>query len=513
MNWKIMFFFLGISLAASALCLGADGFVPLFDGKTLAGWKPLSGGRWEVVAPKNLDKLDASRKPLEEADELPFIHVDARKTTAFYEVGSGRSFVPIGLNYFGPHMGWAPQLWRRFDPQTIRRHLNLVRGQGFNTIRLFLTFESFHHLPGQVDAEGLSKFRELVAICRELEIRIVPSGPDHWEGVPEWRRQADPFADEAVLQADEAWWEAFTALFQDEPVILAWDLLNEPAIGWSSPAMKTHWNGWLERKYGSIERVAQAHAQPLDQATRFGQIAVPPPVAARNDTRLYDYQLFREWIADQWTRRLVAAVRRGDSRHPVTIGHIQWAGTSYLPGVRHYAGFHLKENARHLDFLTIHFYPLAPPKPCDAPEGIDRNADYLEALLNECSAGKPVMIGEFGWYGGGDIRVGDHVTMPEQTLEDQVAWNTRLLQVSRGRVCGWLNWAFADTPASQDLTRWSGLWTEDLGLKPWGKAFGQFARDHVAKPLEVRPFPDRLTRVAPDRKAVLTDPQSTALPQ
>lgn len=54
-----------------------------------------------------------------------------------------------------------------------------------------------------------------------------------------------------------------------------------------------------------------------------------------------------------------------------------------------------------------------------------------------------------------------------------------LLEVSQDQVCGWLNWAFADTPTSQDLTRWSGIWTEDLELKPWGEVFGRFAREQV----------------------------------
>ena len=131
---------------------------------------------------------------------------------------------------------------------------------------------------------------------------------------------------------------------------------------------------------------------------------------------------------------------------------------------------------RYVDFVTIHFYPIAPPKPGDSPEGIDLNAQYLEDLLRDCTAGKPVMIGEFAWYGGGDIQVDGRVVMPAQTWDDQVAWCDRLLQVSRGRVCGWLHWAFADTPTSRDLTRWSGLWTEELALKPWGCSYAAFAR-------------------------------------
>ena len=40
-----------LSLAPSSECAaqGDDGWRPLFDGKSLDGWKPLPGGTWEVV--------------------------------------------------------------------------------------------------------------------------------------------------------------------------------------------------------------------------------------------------------------------------------------------------------------------------------------------------------------------------------------------------------------------------------------------------------------------------------
>ena len=447
------------------------------------------------------------------AGELSFIEVATEWTTALRCRDTGEPFVAVGLNYFGPHVGWAPRLWQQFDAADVRKHLTLARDQGFNTIRVFLTLESFHQRPGEVYAEGVARFRELLEICRELGIRVIPSGPDHWEGVPDWRKGKDPFADEEVLRADEQWWEAFTALFRDDPAILAWDLLNEPAIRWDSPVMQRKWNQWLQNKYGTLEKIAQAHRRTPQQLGTLGEIAAPAAVPAADDPQLYDYQLFRESIADAWTQRLVAAVRRGDPRHLVTIGHIQWASTVYLLGVQHYAAFNLRDNARHVDFVTIHFYPIAPPKPGDSPQGIDVNAEYLENLLQECSVGKPVMIGEFAWYGGGDIRNDDRVIMPAQTCEDQVAWCERLLQVSRGRVCGWLHWAFADTPTSRDLTRWSGLWTEELELKPWGRSYGAFAREATVRPEELRPFPAALPAAESDRRAALTNPLPHPVPR
>lgn len=452
----------------------------------------------------------AAEPPVNKPDsEMEFIEVDPGQLTSLRCRGSGTPFVAVGFNYFSPHVGWAPKLWQQFDEATVRQHLALGREQGFNTIRVFLTLESFHRQPGQVCDEGLAKFRTLLNICRELDIRVIPCGPDHWEGLPAWRAKKDPFADEQVLQADEQWWESFTRLFADDPVILAWDLLNEPSVGWDSPAMRPKWNAWLHSQYGSHDQIAAAYHCDPQQLGTPDQIAPPEPTPKADDPQLFDYQRFRESLADAWTQRLCAAIRRGDPQHLVTVGHIQWASTAFLPGVRHYAAFDLQANARHVDFVTIHFYPLVSPNPSQGQPGIDANAAYLEAVLRECSVGKPIMLGEFAWYGGGDIRRGDQVLMPAQTLDDQVAWCNRLLEVSRGRVCGWLHWAFADTPTSLDLTRWSGIWTADLQLKPWGAAYRDFARDATANPAVPKP-PDAQSTSRDDgqRRTAITNPTS-----
>lgn len=443
------------------------------------------------------------------AADAPFIEVDPGRLTALRERGTGKPFVAVGLNYFDHQTGWAPKLWQRFDEARVRAQLDLIHGQGYNTLRVFLTFQSFHREPGRLDPEGVAKFRRLLALCRERGLRVIPSGPDHWEGTPDWRH-GDAFADEAILKADEAWWRAFADTFKDEPTLLAYDLLNEPAIRWESPAMRAKWNAWLAQEYGSPEQVAAAWGMPVAQVGAAGAIEPPPPRPALNDTRLYDYQRFREWLGDEWTRRHTAAIRAADRNHLVTVGHIQWAVPIYVPGVQHYAGFDMKSNARFVDFVSVHFYPLDPPNPAERPEGVAVNAAYLEALLYLCSVGKPLMIGEFNWYGGGGLQVEGAWQLPERPVEHQVEWCRELLAVSSGRVCGWLNWAFADTPTSRDVTRWSGLWTEDLQLKPWGRVFGEFARDVIARPQAPREYPEYLRGSKFDRKAMLTSTEAAA---
>src|SRR5690606_9533971 len=125
------------------------------------------------------------------AAAMPPIEVDPHGLTALRERGTGRPFVAVGVNYFDHETGRGPQLWHKFEEDRVSRHLDLLREQGFNTIRVFLTLDSFHREPGQVHPEGEAKFRRLIELCRERGIYVIPSGPDHWEGVPEWRRNKD----------------------------------------------------------------------------------------------------------------------------------------------------------------------------------------------------------------------------------------------------------------------------------------------------------------------------------
>jgi hypothetical protein len=437
------------------------------------------------------------------AADMPFVEVDPQSSTAFRERGTDKPFVAIGVNYFDHQTGWAPKLWQRFDETRVREQLALLRDQGFNTIRVFITLQSFEREAGALTPEGRDRFRQLLDLCKQCSIYVIPTGPELWEGRPDWC-SGDRFADEAMLAAEESWWRAFTAAFAGEPAILAWDLANEPAVGWTSPAMQSKWNEWLVARYHTREAIAAAWNTPLDKLEPAGQIEAPPAKPARGNRKLLDYQHFREHLGDAWARRMTAAIRAVDRNHMVTIGQIQWASPLLLPSIQHYAGFDLRSSAKYVDFTTIHFYALASPRPCDSPEGIGANRIYLQALLAECrDAGKPVMLGEFGWYGGGGLKQGN---LPDKPVEHQAEWCNALLDVSRGQVCGWLNWAFADPPEATDLSRWSGLWTEDLKLKPWGKDFGEFARGNTRRPQPSRPLDAFLSRTRLDRAAALTDP-------
>ena len=62
MRFKLAMLLKIVLLASGAQTLAADGFVPLFDGKTLDGWNPLPGGRWEVSDGAIVGSQDSGEK-------------------------------------------------------------------------------------------------------------------------------------------------------------------------------------------------------------------------------------------------------------------------------------------------------------------------------------------------------------------------------------------------------------------------------------------------------------------
>lgn len=371
------------------------------------------------------------------ADPLPKIRVDADGRG--FVTDAGKPFVPFGVNYYRPDTGWAPQIWKAFDADVTRRDFATMKSLGVNCVRVFLTFGSFFSEPSGLDATGRAKFDQFLAMAEDSGIYVHPTGPDHWEGVPQWA-QGDRFADEKLLAAQENFWRLFARRYRGRNVILAYDLLNEPSVGWN------------------------------------------PPEGAD----LLAYQRAREDIADEWTRRQVAAIKSEDPLALVTVGLIQWSVPSLLPHVKHYSGFRPSRQAKFLDFMEVHFYPL------DSGPGDfeSRNLAYLESVVREVAApGKPVVVAEFGWNrSGGEVQ--------------QARWCGRAVELTAGLACGWLNWGLYDVAQARDGSNFCGLLTPDGTKKAWAGEFQRLAGSLTIPP--ARP----LNRPALDWDRCLTDPKA-----
>ena len=409
----------------------------------------------------------------DDAGPLPKIRLSSDGRT--FQTAEGRPFVPFGVNYFRPGTGWAPKVWKQFDLEATRQDFKRMKELGVNCVRVFLTYGSFHMEPGRLDPEGLARFDQFLAIAEQAGIYVHPTGPDHWEGLPSWAR-GDRIADESVLTALEPFWKLFAARYRGRNVIFAFDLLNEPEVGWGTPPMGPKWNRWLEQRYGTTEKLRTAWGS-TNTALRLGSVPAPKPADSLGSRELLDYQGFREEVADEWTRRQAVAIKSADPDALVTVGLIQWSVPALLPGVRHYSAFRPDRQARWLDFLEIHFYPLARGAyEYRGDEDEARNLAYLESVVREAARpGKAVVVAEFGWYGGGKPRF-DRGAHPAATEEQQSRWCRRLVETTHGLAVGWLNWGFYDHPEARDCTQFTGLLTADGKAKAWGRTFQDLAK-------------------------------------
>jgi len=155
-----------------------------------------------------------------------------------------------------------------------------------------------------------------------------------------------------------------------------------------------------------------------------------------------------------------------DPSHLVTEGYIQWSYPLVRPGnPSRYAAFNPRRQAHWLDFVTIHFYPTL-GNPFQSEKNWQNNISYLQTVLAYCHTGKPVVLGEFGWYGGGAPQ--HHPYLTEQQQSD---WIGEEIEASRSLAEGWLSWPFADTPSSRDISLYAGLVKPDMTLKAWGRKF------------------------------------------
>src|ERR1043166_1423823 len=176
------------------------------------------------------------------AARLSKIHITADGRS--FETGDHKPFVPFGVTYYRPGTGWAPQVWKQFDADATQRDFARMKELGVNCVRVFLSYGSFCPEPGVIETNGLAKFDQFLAIAEAAGIYVHPTGPDHWEGAPEWAR-VDQIASERTLSGLELFWKEFAARYRDRAVIFAYELRHEPEVRWDTPRMREKWNRWL----------------------------------------------------------------------------------------------------------------------------------------------------------------------------------------------------------------------------------------------------------------------------
>ncbi|MGC9037011.1 MAG: hypothetical protein ACP5K7_14420, partial [Verrucomicrobiia bacterium] len=225
-------------------------------------------------------------------------------------------------------------------------------------------------------------------------------------------------------------------------------------------------------KYGDFKKASEVWRVDISTITN----SFVPPRDLKGSKWLKDFQEFREEVAVNWVRRQAAAIKRADNQALVTVGLIQWSIPLFISNPSMYAAFRPSKISPYLDFMEIHFYPLAGGAYTYKSEEDElRNLAYSEVLVSEMSrCDKPVVLAEYGWYGGGTL---PGSKAPAASEEQQARWCENLVQTTRGWVCGWIHWGLYDHPTATDVTRHIGLFKSNGEIKEWGRVFEKIGKD------------------------------------
>ncbi len=277
----------------------------------------------------------------------------------FIIVASGAKFIPWGHNYASLGLeDPAKHSWEK-----IENDFADLKKMGANVVRIHLQFPKFMDGPDKANAAALKRLTQLLELAEKQGIYLDVTGlacyrPD---GRAAWY---DAMSDKDRWATQGRFWETIAATCAKSPAVFCYDLVNEPIV------LGERKDGWYTGRLGGADFLQRLS---LDQHDRP-----------------------RDEVALQWTRLMVAAIRRRDRQHLITIGMLPMWGMSQMAV------------GSELDFIAVHIYP---------EKG---KVDEALRTLKRFDVGKPIVVEE---------------TFP---LSCGVADLRQFLLQSRGLAAGWI---------------------------------------------------------------------------
>lgn len=195
----------------------------------------------------------------------------------FNKASSARLIDQAFCEMMGPD--FTNQFWKQFkDNYITREDIKYIKQTGMNTIRLPFHYKLFtdeDYMGLSTNQDGFQRIDSLVAWCRESKIYLIldmhdaPGGQtgdniDDSYGYP-WLMTS-----EVSQQKFVEIWKKIAEHYQDEPVILGYDLLNEPIATYFVDEDRAKLNAALEPVYkkavAAIRQVDKNHIVMLGGA-------------------------------------------------------------------------------------------------------------------------------------------------------------------------------------------------------------------------------------------------------
>lgn len=260
---------------------------------------------------------------------------------------SGQKFIPWGFNY--DHDGSGRLIEDYWDNEwtTVSEDFHEMKQLGANIVRIHLQIGRFMEAADQPNMHSLDQLERLAKLAEAtgLYLDLTGLGCYHKNDVPPWY---DKLEEQERWNAQGRFWEAVADRCASSPAIFCYDLMNEPSV-----ASNQKRDDWLGPAFGGKHFVQFISLEIRDRR--------------------------RHEIARQWTSQLVAAIRKHDRRHLVTVGLVPWSLDR--PGLT--SGFIPEKIAGDLDFIAMHIYPET-----------GKSDEAVETLKGFAAVGKPVVVEE-----------------------------------------------------------------------------------------------------------------------
>jgi len=401
--------------------------------------------------------------------------------------GSGGFITPLGGNMLNDQHPGQGTLFQKFDAADCDRRFGLMAELGLNCLRQAIGVNQVFDPSTGLKAEGLKHWDTFIGLAEKHGVYLMPVGG--YVGGNDWF-DAERLADNGrSLDESCAFWEAFCGHYSGHPAIWAWDLRNE-LLYWTrqhltvpggtqeafiEAMLKDGWPRWLETRYGTVagmNRVYGSSYGSFDEVPGSIRFVEKP-----FDLCAYD---FRNYLNDRgygWCKRQCEVIREVSPGHMICQGNNTWLSPDQDLWLAN--GFHNRANHDLFDFVTHHPYPAwqcPPGQRGDPLDDLYTNGVKLRYWLNACVGmsrfdfySKPVVLQEFGWYGGGTSRFLND--LPYRSEKEHADYTRRLCDALIPHTNGFINWPLMDMPESNDISNHGGLFTCDGKPKELAKVY------------------------------------------
>ena len=342
-------------------------------------------------------------------------------------------------------MGW----WRDFDPAEVGADFERIGGAGFDSVRLFLTWEDFQPAPKTVDTGMLDRLVAVADLAGREGLALMPTlFTGHMSGVnwiPQWALGGSDGDDRFRVVSGGRPVDFGLRNWYTDPEVGAAQVLMAAA---AAAALAGHGAVWA-----------------WDLGNENSNCVQPPSRAEARD----------------WLHRTAAAIRTADPEALVTTGlHMEDLEQDRMLGPA--------EAGEACDFLTMHGYPIYAGWAAGPTD--EHLLPFLAHLTRWLGGGSDVLFAEFGLptYRRAELEgerprhESSAVLVEEQTA---AAYTKRALGALHGAGCtGAMLWCYTDyvpaiwaRPPLDVATheRSFGLWRADGSPKPSVDAVRDFS--------------------------------------